>query len=417
MELWVDAAAGTVESEGASWPLTVDGCTGGATIVVDGAAFRLRPLRWGEKQRLARFAAHGERLLSREVVAVALASGTEPDPSRCELLAGVVAWLDDPRAARPTALPLQADVLAAAALELLRATGLRPDDLDHRDAAEVEALWRAARAEAATAVEPTRTAGGAAPVDEWAGATMIRIAPDSDGDGDRPSSAPASDPRHAEPGPARAIGSAEPPARPTATAGPVPPRAGGDVGPTPPDPRQPRPADPPPAPASPMSRAELNRGGRTLRPDFEGAASEVGPTDGRRARRRGRIVGPVPVRPHADPDMRDDAPLTWPPAWCAPAAVAPAAAGRPDTRPWPTDLQPPTSAHKLLEHAWPDIPAPASGAAGSQLASESRSMSAATVIDAALVDAALVDTALVDALVDALTEGLEEAAIDAGIEV
>jgi hypothetical protein len=138
----VDARAGRVSAGAGSWPFALDCRTGGATLDLGGGELEVRPLRWREKVRLARFAFLGVSFLDEQVLRLALPAGdATPDGDAREAALALALWLNDPGDADP--LPLQVPLLATATIEVCSAMGVAPSALDDRDAVEVEALWRA----------------------------------------------------------------------------------------------------------------------------------------------------------------------------------------------------------------------------------------------------------------------------------
>jgi hypothetical protein len=159
----VDARAGRVSAGAGSWPFALDCRTGGATMELGGAEIEVRPLRWREKVRLARFAILGLPFLDEQVLRLALpAESATPEGDEREAALALALWLNDPGDADP--LPLQAPLLATATLEVCAAMGVAPSALDDRDAVEVEALWRAV-AEHAAGPGPAALPGPAAAIE------------------------------------------------------------------------------------------------------------------------------------------------------------------------------------------------------------------------------------------------------------
>jgi hypothetical protein len=139
----VEARAGRVSAGAGSWPFALDCRTGGATLGLGrGGDVEVRPLRWREKVRLARFAFLGVSFLDEQVLRLALPAGdATPEGDEREAALALALWLNDPGDAEP--LPLQVPLLATATIEVCSAMGVAPSALDDRNAVEVEALWRA----------------------------------------------------------------------------------------------------------------------------------------------------------------------------------------------------------------------------------------------------------------------------------
>jgi hypothetical protein len=190
----VDPAAGLVSLGDQSWPFDLDLESGTATVELGGTRLRLRPLRWREKVTLARFAHLGEEFLERQLVRACLVGGAAPEPGpAAEAAAALARWVNDPGGAEAT-LPLRTDVLSEVTLDVCRALGVRPADLDARTAAEVEELWRVATSPAAV----PRSSPGMPPLDEQF--NRIVIIPDTpEATTDQPVAPPApAPPRGAE---------------------------------------------------------------------------------------------------------------------------------------------------------------------------------------------------------------------------
>jgi hypothetical protein len=140
---------GEIVGRDARWTFDVDVSTGSALIrtATGGEAdVRVRGLRWSEKTALARFAGLGPRFRVR-AIASACATAREAGGPDDDVVATLVAWLDDP--GRPDA---EADAddpleLASVTLELCRRLGLAPREIDDLPASEVADLWAAAMTE------------------------------------------------------------------------------------------------------------------------------------------------------------------------------------------------------------------------------------------------------------------------------
>ena len=160
MRVQFEAASGGLSVGPNQVPFELDCGDGSALLELAGRQIRLRPLRWGEKLRLARHAELGADFVDRQLLRLGLGEQAEAldEPERALLLA-VARWLNGLELGR-VGLPLDPTQLAAVTLELCRALGLGPLDLDGREALEVEALWEAARQAPAEQSRPA-TAGGA----------------------------------------------------------------------------------------------------------------------------------------------------------------------------------------------------------------------------------------------------------------
>jgi hypothetical protein len=178
MTVRVDAAAGVVAEDDRHWPLRLDCRTGTAVLRVGDREITVAPVRWRDKQRLARWAHLGPAFVTEHSVDLAVAPGTELDEHTRPLVAAVAAFLDS------DALPLSPELLAGVTVELCRLTGLAPAAFDDRDAADVEAAWRCAGTQPPPEPMPVQTSArpGAAPAhppaDPWADATRIEITAD-----------------------------------------------------------------------------------------------------------------------------------------------------------------------------------------------------------------------------------------------
>lgn len=240
----VDAASRRVRLGDRAWPFALDLRDGTAELDLGGRLVRLRPLRWGEKVRLARFARAGGDVLAEQLLLLAAPDGGDPgrDGAERDALLALALWLNAP-AAEPE-LPLEPGLLAAVTLEVCRATGLAPADLDGREAPEVEALWRVASAARPPAGAPRLAAFGDEAV--LPATTRILVVPDS------PAAAAAGGERAA----AAAAAAAEPAPGATAGAGSTPPGAGSVLPPREEPPRRAATAPPPAPPAWPAPPPE-----------------------------------------------------------------------------------------------------------------------------------------------------------------
>jgi len=122
------------------WPISLDLASGGLLLHLSVHRYLLRPLTWGAKRKLARFAHLGDQFVRRHL---ALACATPPvwpdDVAEAEALmlaaAAVSAFADD-------TLAFSAGALLRVSLEVSRETGVTLDALDEQAAVDVEALWR-----------------------------------------------------------------------------------------------------------------------------------------------------------------------------------------------------------------------------------------------------------------------------------
>jgi hypothetical protein len=212
----VDYAARRVFAGETAWTFDLD-CRSGAltvTVALDGGPLRLRSLRWREKVALARFAALGPAAVEEQVLRLAV-EGDHAAPYADDIRAALLALIDWLEGLGDDALPLSSPVMAAVTLDVCAASGLAPSDLDDRDAADVESLWRATARRSNPPAAEAPAGGGAADDGEW---TRIVFGPDA---GPPPDQAPT--PR--DPVPEAAAGD-RPGARTEATPSVLRPRAG-----------------------------------------------------------------------------------------------------------------------------------------------------------------------------------------------
>jgi hypothetical protein len=174
----VDYAARRVFAGETAWSFDLD-CRSGAvavTVALDGGSLRLRSLRWREKVALARFAALGPAAVEEQVLRITVEgdhSAPYADDIRAALLA-LIGWLEG---LGDDALPLSSPLMAAVTLDVCAAIGLAPSDLDDRDAADVESLWRATASRSNPPEAEAPAGGGAADDGEW---TRIVFGPDAE---------------------------------------------------------------------------------------------------------------------------------------------------------------------------------------------------------------------------------------------
>jgi len=274
MTVRVDAAAGVVAEDDRHWPLRLDCRTGTAVLRVGDREITVAPVRWRDKQRLARWAHLGPAFVTEHSVDLAVAPGTELDEHTRPLVAAVAAFLNG------DGLPLSPELLADVTVEVCRLTGLAPAAFDDRDAADVEAAWRCGGTQPsadAMPIQPSARPVGAparpaAPADPWADATRIEIADDP--------------PHAATPAPAPAPGSPalptrEPPAPATPSSPAVPATPVGATPPPDPEPAAPVRVDTPSHPPARGGRRQGPVSGRTAPPPYR-----IAP-----------VSAPIPARP------------------------------------------------------------------------------------------------------------------------
>ena len=164
----VDVQLGAVVDGDESWPFDVDLATGAARIVLAGRVYVVRPLLWGERLTLARFAATGEAFQRRQMLNATL-DQAPPEGAPADALAALASWLNqvEPGSAE---LPLDAVSIARVSLDVCRHSGLTAAQLDAMPAPEVELLCRAVLA----SLGPVTTT----PADALDGSTRIVIIPD-----------------------------------------------------------------------------------------------------------------------------------------------------------------------------------------------------------------------------------------------
>src|ERR1700742_3701385 len=136
MTVRVDAAAGVVAEGAVRWPLRLDCRTGTAVLTVGNRDLAVAPLRWRDKQRVARWAHLGQAFVAAQRIELAVPPGTVLDDGTRPLVAAVADFLDG------DALPLSPDLLSEVAVAVCRLTGLAPAAFDDRDAIDVESAWR-----------------------------------------------------------------------------------------------------------------------------------------------------------------------------------------------------------------------------------------------------------------------------------
>jgi len=179
----VDGAVCCVRLGDASWPFELDCRTGAATLALDSGTRTVAPLRWREKVVLARFARLGGRLVDEHVLRLVTAGEPPQDEAERAGLLALATWVNTPPDA-PGSIPLETRVLASITFDVCRAMGLKPADLDSRDAVEIEALWHVGTELQALPAGPP----GPAPAgvvssarNDWEGpVTRIVVVPDPD---------------------------------------------------------------------------------------------------------------------------------------------------------------------------------------------------------------------------------------------
>jgi hypothetical protein len=137
----VDPAAREIVAEGRTFRFRLDLRGDTAIVSIDGRERPVRPLSWGEKVRLARFAAQAPELVRAEVLRACADAGDELPQLDRDVLWALSAWLNEPPDA--SSIPLDSRSLATVTLQLCRAMHLRPADFTGMAAADVEAMWLA----------------------------------------------------------------------------------------------------------------------------------------------------------------------------------------------------------------------------------------------------------------------------------
>jgi hypothetical protein len=137
----VDPAAREIVAEGRTFRFRLDLRGDTAIVSIDGRERPVRPLSWGEKVRLARFAAQAPELVRAEVLRACADAGDELPQLDRDVLWALSAWLNEPPDA--PSIPLDSRSLAIVTLQLCRAMHLRPADFIGMAAADVEAMWLA----------------------------------------------------------------------------------------------------------------------------------------------------------------------------------------------------------------------------------------------------------------------------------
>ena len=155
MKASVDELRQVVCGNGVEFPFTLDLRRGVALLKGPDRTWRVRPQRWSEKCRLARFAAWGEAFVRQQLWNMCVRpEPVEPVPGEQEALVALAAWLS--AGGGHDALPLDSASLARVALTLCRELGVGPAALDALPAYEVESMWR--QIPGATEEEPALSA-------------------------------------------------------------------------------------------------------------------------------------------------------------------------------------------------------------------------------------------------------------------
>jgi hypothetical protein len=177
MKVEVDAVREQVRVGERCWRFSLDCRHNTVTAALDGASFCLRPLRWGEKRNLARFARLGEAFLERELVKLCLDTDAElpQDEDRLAALAALARWINGPN--HDGALPLDEMLLTKVAVSVATAHRLMPDRLDGLYAFEVELLWAGESGDDRAATAPDDEAMRLPPL--GADTTRILVVPDA----------------------------------------------------------------------------------------------------------------------------------------------------------------------------------------------------------------------------------------------
>jgi hypothetical protein len=174
----IDPMRRAIEDGSRRLPFRLDLRDDSASLAAGGRDYRVRPLRWGAKVRLARFASFGPELVAEEVLR--LCCDDEVEEGDREPVLALVRWISEPPDAAP--VPLESRSVAAVTLQLCRAMHLRPMDFDAMAATDVEAMWLALTL-SSTSEEPEAAAAQHS--------TKIMIMPDPGQSEDRTSAAAA----------------------------------------------------------------------------------------------------------------------------------------------------------------------------------------------------------------------------------
>jgi len=145
MIVQVDGIHQEVRDGERNWPFSIDWHRNTVSITLGESNYRLRPLRWGEKRNLARFAHLGESFLALTFVRMCLDPEADLPQAGDDLqaLKALAEWINYPNAAKP-ALPLDEILLSRVAFTVSAEFGWLPPDIDGLSAFEIELLWRGA---------------------------------------------------------------------------------------------------------------------------------------------------------------------------------------------------------------------------------------------------------------------------------
>jgi hypothetical protein len=103
----------------------------------------VRPQRWSEKCRLARFAAWGEAFVRQQLCNMCVRpEPVESAPDEQDALVALAAWLSAGGSQNDAGLPLDSAALTRVALTVCRELGVGPAVLDALPVYEVESMWR-----------------------------------------------------------------------------------------------------------------------------------------------------------------------------------------------------------------------------------------------------------------------------------
>jgi hypothetical protein len=152
----VDAANQSVRCGDSAWPFRLDVRQSCATIALADVEYRVRPLIWQEKVRMARFAHLGESFLQSSFLDCCVSSG-ERGAEAEQILTALAAWVNLPDD-DTDGLPLDSTRLAKVTLDVCRSMNVGPSQLNDLPAPMVESLWRSldhvSRSEQSEQTEP-----------------------------------------------------------------------------------------------------------------------------------------------------------------------------------------------------------------------------------------------------------------------
>jgi hypothetical protein len=135
--------------------LRFDASSGTVRAELDAGVFVVKPLLWRSKRALARFTRMGDEFVREQVLSVSVEGDLPLDPEARRELWAVVAWLNAP------GIGFESGALSQVTLDVCRAAGLAPRDLDEREAWEVESLWHASRRDDEPRADQARSASRA----------------------------------------------------------------------------------------------------------------------------------------------------------------------------------------------------------------------------------------------------------------